>query len=207
MVANGVEETVTNDRGNQLLSKERQEYAADGSKVEVVDLEQEVELEWLTATHQLATAEDDDVVCDEEGRAALECRERSLARHEAEILRLVASNRLESLLEDRPQRDTEGAIQRRDAHLKPIETHCVLCARIDAGEQALRAPRWYMRRAVGVNKQAHVKTVAAEAKGTTKKGVKKKTQTPQRCEEEVIQRGFCWSNANVFRNQPKGGRR
>lgn len=127
MVANSVEETVTGNRGDQLLSEERQKDAADSGKVEVVDLEQEVELEWLAATHQFTTAEDDDVVCDEEGRAGLEGREGCFAGHEAEILGLVANDGLESLLEDRPERDTEGAVQRRDAHLKPIETHCVVC--------------------------------------------------------------------------------
>lgn len=135
MVADGKEETVTGDRGDQLLSEECQKYAADGGKVEVVDLEQEVELEWLTSSHQLATTEDDDVVCDEEGRARLERRERGFALHEAEVLRLVANDGLESLLEDGPQRDTEGAVQRRNADLKPIQTHCVLCGRDDAGDQ------------------------------------------------------------------------
>lgn len=110
VVADGVEKTVTGDGGDELLSEERQEYAADGSKVKVVDLEQEVELEGLTPAHQLATAKDDNVVCDEEGRAALEGRERSLALHEAEILGLVASDGLECLLEDRPQLDAEGAV-------------------------------------------------------------------------------------------------
>ena len=157
MVADGVEETVTGDRGDQLLSEEREKYAADGGKVEVVNLEQEVELEGLTSAHQLATAENDDVVCDEEGRAALECRERSLALHEAEILGLVSRDRLESLLEDRPQLDTEGAVQRRDANLKPVQTHYVLCGRFDAGEQDLCAPRWCMRSVAQMgcsNKQA-----------------------------------------------------
>src|SRR5690242_21677445 len=121
MIADRIEETVTDDRGNQLLSEERKEYAADGGKVKVVDLEQEVELERLAATHQLATAKDDDIVCNEEGCAALECGEGRFAGDEAEILGLVSSDGLESLLEDGPQRDTEGAVQRRDAHLEPIE--------------------------------------------------------------------------------------
>lgn len=159
MVADGVEETMTGDRRDQLLSEERKEYAADGGKVEVVDLEQEVELEWLTSAHQFATAEDYDVVCDEEDRAALERRERGFALDEAEVLRLVAGNGLKSLLEDRPELDTKGAVQRRNANLNPIDTHCILCA------GATLVDEMYVLRAVfaeccaeaaDVNKQARV---------------------------------------------------
>ena len=110
MIADGVEETVTGNSRYQLLSEEREEDTADGSEVEVMDLEQKVELKRLTSAHQFATAKDDDVVCDEKGRTALECRERGFALYKAEILWFVASNGLKSLLEDRPQRDSKGTV-------------------------------------------------------------------------------------------------
>lgn len=138
MVANREEETMTGDCGNHLLGEERQQCAADGGEVEIMDLEQEVELERLPSAHEFAAAEDDDVVCDKKSGAGLESREGSLALGEAEILRLVAYNRLKSLLEDGPELDTKGAVQRRHADLEPIDNHCALCADIDAVNEFYR---------------------------------------------------------------------
>jgi hypothetical protein len=126
VVADGEEDTVPGDRGDQLLGEEGQQDTADGREVEVVHLEQEVELERLASAHQLPTAKDDDVVCDERSGARLERRERRLAGDEAEVLGLVASNGLEDLLEDGPQGDAEGAVKRGRADLEPFWlTHCV----------------------------------------------------------------------------------
>jgi len=51
MITNSKEYAVSGDDRNQLLRKQRQEGAADGGQVEVVDLEEEAELEWRPAAH------------------------------------------------------------------------------------------------------------------------------------------------------------
>ena len=126
MVADGEEETVPRDRGDELLGEEGQQDTADGREVEVVHLEEEVELERLASAHQLATAKDDDVVCDERGGARLEGGEGRLAGDEAEVLGLVADDGLEGLFEDGPQGKAEGTVKRGRADLEPFWlTHCV----------------------------------------------------------------------------------
>lgn len=102
MVADSEEEALTRDRGDQLLRKQRKQYAANGREVKVVHLEEKVELEGRTLAHELSTAEDYNVVCDNRDGARLEGRERRLSLHEAEILRLDARNGLKDLLEDGP---------------------------------------------------------------------------------------------------------
>jgi hypothetical protein len=126
VVANSEEKPLPRENGDQLLREERKESPADGREVKVVHLEQEVELEWLAVAHQLPSAKDDNVVCKKCDGACLERRERGLAGDEAEVLRLVANNWLESCLEDGPQLEAEGAVERRDAIVDPRgETHDV----------------------------------------------------------------------------------
>ncbi len=50
-VADGVEDTVIEDRRNQLLKEQYQQATADGSEVEVVNHEKPVQLEGWTAAH------------------------------------------------------------------------------------------------------------------------------------------------------------
>jgi hypothetical protein len=126
MAADCEEQTLSRYRGDQLLGEQRQEYAADGGEVEIVHLEQEVELEWLTLAHQLPPAEDYNVVCEKRNSARLERGEGCLAGNEAEVLRFIAGNWLESCFENRPQLEAEGAVERGDAIVdEGWETHCV----------------------------------------------------------------------------------
>lgn len=63
--ANGKEDSTSCNRGQQLLHKQRQQDSRNGSEVKVVDLEEEVQLQWLAFPHNLASTEDDDVVGDQ----------------------------------------------------------------------------------------------------------------------------------------------
>lgn len=117
VVADRVEDAMANDGGQELLNEESQEDAADGGEVEVVDEEQRLELEGLAVAHQLATAEDDDVVDDDEDGARLEGRQGRLKRHKLELIGRVAEDGGPCLVEDGPQVDAEGAVERRQRQL------------------------------------------------------------------------------------------
>ena len=66
VVADGMENTAAGNSRHKLLNEENQENATDGGEVEVVDQEQGLELEGLTAAHDLAASEDDGIVHDNE---------------------------------------------------------------------------------------------------------------------------------------------
>lgn len=100
--ANGIEYTVLDNSWNQLLGKERQKNAADGGQVKIVDLEQPIQLQSRSIAHQLAPTKDYDVVGYQDDGCLWECRHWRLALVEAEVLRLVAFDRFEGFLEDRP---------------------------------------------------------------------------------------------------------
>lgn len=102
MVANGEEKTLAGNNWEQLLDKERQEYAADCCEVEVVHLEQKAELEWRAFAHQLAATENDNVVCEQGDGTLLQRRHGRLAGNEAEVLRLVADDGLKGGFKDGP---------------------------------------------------------------------------------------------------------
>lgn len=67
-----------------------------------MNLEEAVELERLAATHELATAKDDDVVGDEHGDGCAEGGHWCFTLLETEVLRLVALEGDEDLFEDGP---------------------------------------------------------------------------------------------------------
>lgn len=119
MMANGVENSSSDNGGKQLLDKKKQQYAANGGQVEVMNLEKSIELERLTTTHDLAATKDDDVVGDQHGGSGAERRHGSLARDELEILRLVALDGLEDLFEDGPELKTEWTVECRHAIANP----------------------------------------------------------------------------------------
>lgn len=114
MVADGVEDPLAHDGGEQLLNEQGQEDAADGSEVEVVHEEDGLELERLPAAHPLPAAEDYDVVDDHEDGRLLQRGHGRLARHELELIGRVAGDVLEGLVEDGPQVDAEGPVERGD---------------------------------------------------------------------------------------------
>lgn len=102
IVADGMEDTIMVELGNQLFNEEDQENTADGSEVEVMDEEQSFELEGLTAAHQLAATKDDHVVNDDEDGGRLESRHGSLKRNKLELLSRISNNSLPGLAEDGP---------------------------------------------------------------------------------------------------------
>lgn len=107
-----MEDAASDDGRDQLLNKEKQKNAADGSEVEVVNEEQRLELEGLTAAHQLATSENDGVVDDDEDGRRLERRHGRLERNELEVIGRVADDGSPSLVEDGPQVDAKRAVHR-----------------------------------------------------------------------------------------------
>jgi hypothetical protein len=120
VVADGEENAMTGDNGNQLLSEQHQKYPADGREVEVVQLEQEAELEGWPVAHQFPPAEDYNVVCDQDSSACFESRDGGLAGHESKVLRLVAHGRLVDLLEDGPYREAERTVESRHTEFNPL---------------------------------------------------------------------------------------
>lgn len=117
VVANGVEDAVADNGWEKLLNVQGQQDGADGGQDEVVNQEQGLELEGLAVAHQLATTKDDRVVDDDEDRSRLEGRHGRLERHKLELLGWVADTSGPCLVEDRPQMDAEGTIERRQRQL------------------------------------------------------------------------------------------
>lgn len=112
MVANGVENTTTDNGRDELLKEEHKESTRDEGEVEVVDKEERLELEGLAVAHQLATTKDDGIVDDDEDGCRLEGRHGRLERNELEFIDGVADDSGPCLVEDRPQVDAERAIDR-----------------------------------------------------------------------------------------------
>lgn len=102
VVANGVEDTATNNGGHELLNEENQEDERDGREVEVVDQEESLKLEGLTVAHELAATENDGVVDDNEDGCRLEGGHGCLERDKLELLSGIANNHLPALAEDGP---------------------------------------------------------------------------------------------------------
>lgn len=102
VVADGEEDTLADNSGQDLLNEESQETGADGGQVEVVDEEESLELEGLAVAHQLSTAKDDEVVDDNEDGSRLERRHGSLERHKLEVIGREASDGREELIKERP---------------------------------------------------------------------------------------------------------
>jgi hypothetical protein len=61
-MANGMEQTMTNNSRQNLLNEQSKQNGADGGEVEVVDQEKSAQLERLAVAHHLAAAEDDEIV-------------------------------------------------------------------------------------------------------------------------------------------------
>lgn len=102
MVANGVEDTVADNGGQELLNKQGQEDGADGGQEEVVDHEQGVQLEGGEVLHDLTATEDDDVVGNQHGRGLFEGGHRGHALDEVELASRVAHDQLVGLVKDGP---------------------------------------------------------------------------------------------------------
>jgi hypothetical protein len=126
--ADGVKDAIPGDFRQELLNKQDQQKTADDGQVKVVDLEEKVELEGLTATHKLSTAKDDNVVNNKHGGRLLECSHGGLCRSEAKVLRLVTLDRDKGLFKDGPQLKTERTVKSGHAVADPFGGgHCRRC--------------------------------------------------------------------------------
>lgn len=112
VVADGVEDAVTDQSGQQLLNEESQEHTTDRGQVEVVDHEQEVELERRAIAHDFPAAKDDDVVGDEHRGGGLEGGHGRDALLELEFFRGIAHDGLVAGVEDGPEVDAERTVER-----------------------------------------------------------------------------------------------
>lgn len=102
MVTDGVEDALSDDRGEKLFNEEGEEDSADGSQVEVVDEEEGLQLESLASSHQLTSSKNYNVVYNDEDRGLFECGHGRLAGDELEVVGRVAGNKLKGLVENGP---------------------------------------------------------------------------------------------------------
>lgn len=101
-IADGVEDTTTDDSAEELLNEESQEDTADEGQIEVVDQEEALELEGLAVAHQFPTAKDDEVVEDDKDACLLEGGHGSNSGLEPEVIGRVSHDASEDLVEYGP---------------------------------------------------------------------------------------------------------
>ena len=85
VVANGIENTVSNNSGEELLNEEGQKTTADDGQVEIVNHERAIEDECLTMLHQFSSAKDYNIVCDQSCCRLFQSGHGSNARLELEV--------------------------------------------------------------------------------------------------------------------------
>lgn len=121
-VADGIEDTFTDNGGEKLLNEECQKDTADDCQVKVVDQEESPQLERFPLAHQLSPAEDDGIVDDDEDACLLERGHWSDAWLESKVVGGIAHYILEGLVEVRPQFDAKRAVERGERELL-VEGH------------------------------------------------------------------------------------
>jgi hypothetical protein len=117
LVTDGVEDTVSRESGQELLNEQSQENTTDKSQDKVVDHEQGVELERRQLLHDLATTEDDNVVCDKHHGGLLQCGQRGHVLGELELAGRVAHDLLIGLVKEGPQVHTKWPVEGRVGHM------------------------------------------------------------------------------------------
>jgi hypothetical protein len=133
-VANGVENTVPDQRREQLLNEESQKTTADDGQVEVVDLERTVQAEGCAVPHELAASQNDGVVCNERQNRLFVRRHDGVAGHELELLGRVAKHLLPRGGEDGPEGDAKGTVESRHTDLEVGEgRHAGGCVWLERG--------------------------------------------------------------------------
>ena len=83
-----------------------------------MDLERTVQLEGRAAPHELATTQNDDVVCNERNDRLFVCRHQDLALLELELLGRVAKHLLPCGGENGPEGDAKGTVESRKTDLE-----------------------------------------------------------------------------------------
>lgn len=111
-IADGMENTAANDGRQKLLNVQGQKNTTDNGQVQVVDEEERLELEGLTVAHELAASKNDDVVDDDEDGRGLECRHGRLEGDELELAGGISHHSRPCLVEDGPEMDSKGAVER-----------------------------------------------------------------------------------------------
>lgn len=124
MVADGVEDAMSPDGRHQLFHKKSQEDRADSGEVEVVDHEQSVQLDGLEPLHDLAAAEDEGIVGDEQRGGLVESGQGGDAFDELEVAGGVSDDVLKGLVEDGPQMNAKGTIYSRGGDVLEEVGHC-----------------------------------------------------------------------------------
>lgn len=101
-MADGVEDALANNSGQELLNVESEETGADEGEDQVVGEEKTLELVRLAVAHPLASSKDDGVVDDDEDAGRLDGRHGRDARLESELAHGVAHDGSPDLVEKRP---------------------------------------------------------------------------------------------------------
>lgn len=139
MVADGVEDAVARNGGEELLDEQGQQDGADDGQEQVVDHEESVELECGALLHDLATTEDHGIVGNQDGRGLLEGGQRSDTLDELELAGRVAHDLLVGLVEQRPQVNAERPVKGREGHiLEELGRHGERCTGKDGGVKSQR---------------------------------------------------------------------
>lgn len=102
MIADGEEDAMSPDGGQQLFNEENQQRAADQGEAEVVDHEQGVQLQGSALLHELPAAENDDIVGDQKDSSLLEGRQRRDPLDKLEFAGGIADDLLKGLVENGP---------------------------------------------------------------------------------------------------------
>lgn len=111
--------------GDQLLNEQDQQDSAHGGQKEVVNHKQGVKLERRQLLHDLATAEDDNVVGDKHNCSLLQGGQRGDTLGEAELAGGIPHDLLVGLFEEGPQVHTEGSIDGGDRDMfEDFGRHC-----------------------------------------------------------------------------------
>ena len=92
VAANGIENTISENSGEELFNEESQETTADDGQVEIVNHEGAIEDECLTMFHQLSPTKDYNVVCDQSSCRLFQSGHGRNARHKLEVAGRVAED-------------------------------------------------------------------------------------------------------------------
>lgn len=112
VVADGVEDTLSDNDGEELLNEEEEEHTGQKGEEDVVDLEEPVESDGRQVSHHLSAAKDDNVVHNDgndhgRGRGKGDV---GVISHENERGRGPAEKLLPGLVKDGPEVDTKGSV-------------------------------------------------------------------------------------------------
>lgn len=103
VIANGVKHAMPDNGGDELFEKQQQQHPTDDSEVEIMHFEQAIQLQRATLFHDLAAAEDDQVVGDQGCGGLRHGRHGGDALLEAPVFRFVAQQCVEGMGEDGPE--------------------------------------------------------------------------------------------------------